>query len=510
LPSTRRRLLGRALAATAAAAGLWLPAPAAQASPLDDPHIGGIGFSGPATGDLAAVYWNPAAVGLIADNEALIGGSGRFSALSLRRDPIDPATGAPGGARSFPEAHGTSTLQPVAWPPQPGAFLAVAASLGNRFTLAVAAYSPFSERVHWRPAADGEQPTRFHALDIDLRNWALVPALAIRVGGGLRIGAAPGFLFSVGRLTFDEDTALAGGAAGVAADCGGAPCGVENPAAAARYDLSTGLSPFDSSLSFTMGGGLHLQRPAWAVGLGYITRPLGGGEVEIPARRTRLQAPSRLAGQPPLCPADAAGPCFFGDVRYRLPDTLTGGFTYYLNPRVDLGLVFRWLNLSQHDAIRIRVSGPATGGLRSHGLPEQVVLFRGFQDTYDLRARAMLRVGERILIGAGLRAETSAVPADALSPAAVDGFKLEPSLAAQVRATSWLLLTAGYAFTFVPAVSTGRSLFDPTTEIACEQAGGDLGTEACKKRQVGQARPTAAGRYSLSTHSVSLFVTARL
>src|SRR5438128_4562303 len=62
----RGRLLpawGRAVAAAAMA--LLAPARSAVAVPLDDPNVGGIGFSGPTTGDPAAVYWNPAALGLM-------------------------------------------------------------------------------------------------------------------------------------------------------------------------------------------------------------------------------------------------------------------------------------------------------------------------------------------------------------------------------------------------------------------------------------------------------------
>jgi hypothetical protein len=54
------------------------------------------------------------------------------------------------------------------------------------------------------------------------------------------------------------------------------------------------------------------------------------------------------------------------------------------------------------------------------------------------------------------------------------------------------------------------SVFDPGAELACQQAGGDLASEPCRKRQAGQARPSSAGRYSLHTHSFSLTVTAQL
>jgi hypothetical protein len=214
------------------------------------------------------------------------------------------------------------------------------------------------------------------------------------------VGAAPVFLFSVGRLIFDEDTAL--GAPG--ADCGGAPCGVENPAAAARYDISSGLDPTDSSFAFAISSGVHVQRPRWDAGISYITRPLRTENgIEIRARHTQVTAPGRAAGRPPLCPEGLGSPCFYGLAQYGMPDMLALGFTYHLDPRLDLGLIVRWLNLSQHQNLDIRVVGPASNGLRAQGLPGQIVLHRAFRDTVDTRVRAIWRVSEHVYVRSSRR-----------------------------------------------------------------------------------------------------------
>src|SRR6185295_2588432 len=148
----------------------------------------------------------------------------------------------PAGPRSFAPVTGHNTHSPISWPPGPGTFVAVGAAIGNRFTLALAIYTPTHERASYPATADGDQPTRYHAVEVDLRNVALVPALAFRIGNDLRIGVAPGFLFSTARLVFDEDTALAS----PARLCSGIPCGTEDPRAAARYDVGSGLGVFDS------------------------------------------------------------------------------------------------------------------------------------------------------------------------------------------------------------------------------------------------------------------------
>jgi long-subunit fatty acid transport protein len=481
----------------------------AAATPLDDPHLGGIAFAGPTATDLSAIYWNPAAVGLIGGHQLMVGGSGRFTGTTVARAAIDPVTGQPGGSRGFPEAHGRGRMHPFSWPLGPGGFLAAGFSLANRFTLALGLYTPFTERTDYTAGGDdgGQPPTRYHAVSTDLQNLALVPALSVRLGGGVRIGAAPGFLFSVGHLVVDEDTALAGGAAG---DCGGTPCGAENPAAAARYDVSSGLGLSDSSVSFTLGFGLHIDRPRWALGIAYLTRPLGTREgVEINGRYT-LVTPAPRAGGAAICTAQTGSDCVSGHAVYDLPDALHAGFDYKLGERWLVGAALRWLNLSLHDAIRVRVVGPADGSLRAQGLEQDLVLHRGLQDVYELRLRGVVRFGGWLKLAGALRAATPSVDGEALSPAFVDGWTFEPALALRARLTGRLQLSAGYAVTLMVPVDVDRSVYDPGAQAACVAAGGDLRTEACRKRATGQARPTAAGRYRTLTHNLGLTFTATL
>lgn len=478
---------------------------------MDDPHIGGIGFSGPTTGDLAAIYWNPAALGLLEGHQATFAATSQFVSTTVARSPIDAATGRPGGGRSFPEAQGGGTSHPFIWPPGPGGFAAVGAPIGKRFSLALAAYAPFVQRTVFHADDAGDAPsTRYHAVATDLRNVALLPALALKVGNDLWLGMASGFLFSTARLAFDEDTALAAGTMGLAADCGGAPCGVENPAAAARYQINSGLGLFESSLSFTIAGGVHWRRGRLSLGLAFASRPLGhgNGNVAIDAGRTQVIRPLRDAAQGPLCPPDQ-GPCVFGEVAYPLPDVITAGASWRATSAWELTGILRWLTFSRHDRVDIRIVGPSPGGLRSAGLPESLALYRGFRDVLDARVRAAYLLRSMLRLGVALRIETTAVPADHLSPAAIDGFKIEPAVMAEGRPARWIRFTAGYAFTFMPGVVSDNSVFDPAAATACEDAGGDLRQPSCRARLDGYARPTAAGDYQQSRHAVSLNATVR-
>jgi long-subunit fatty acid transport protein len=477
----------------------------ASASPIDDPHVGGIGWGGPSESDLTAVFWNPAALGLLQGTQVTATATLHSIRTTVLRTPIDPRTGAPGGDRAFPAAHGRGDLHPVSWPPGPGGFAAVGASIGKRFTLALAAYSPFVQRLSYDPAPGGQEPARYHLVEADLRSIALVPALALRIGDHLHFGVAPGFLFSVAHLVFDEDTALGGGsgASGLAADCGGQPCGAENPAAAARYDIASGVGPFDSSIAFTLATGLHWHRGRFAAGVAYTTRPLGNdaGGVVVRAPHSQVRAPLRTNA------ASACEGCAFGQVDYGLPGFFAAGVAWRVSQTIKLSSTVRYLLSSQHKQIRVRLTLPAPDRPDRPLAPEQVVLHRGFLDTVDVRLRASYQATHRVRVAVMLRAETSAVPATKLSPASVDGGLLEPAVAVEIRIGRQLSLSAGYALTLMPTLASGGSAFDPTAATQCADADGDLNRPACRLRLSGLGRPTADGTYSSTRHSASLGAT---
>jgi hypothetical protein len=304
---------------------------------------------------------------------------------------------------------------------------------------------------------------------------------------------------------FDEDTALAAGSGGL--PCGGEPCRPENPAAAARYDVGSGLGTFDSTLSFTVAAGIHYRHGRFEAGLAVTSRPLGneGGGVEVEASRTTVTAPPRLGEAPPCAP----GSCVFGDIRYALPDIITGGVTWHFSPRMALTGIVRWLTFSQHEDITLRVVGAQTGGLRTNMLPERIVLYRGFHDVVEARVRAERNLGTWLRLGLAIRADNGSVSTAHLSPAAPGGPTVEPAVMAEVLVRSWLRITLGYAFSITPEQTTGASVFNPQAASGCADAQGDLTTVACTERLAGQARPTAAGTYSGTQHLGTVQVTAR-
>lgn len=457
---------------------LCLTATPALAGPLDDGHVGSLGFSGPTTSDVTALYWNPAALGLIQDYQLIVAGSLQIASATVQRSAIDANSGAPGGSSGFPSASGRGVRHPLAWPPGPGGFVGVGASIGRRFAIAVGAYAPFAQRMTFDASATGDQPLRYHLVRVDTQETALVTGLAIHAAESLQLGAAMGFLLSSGHLVFDENTSL----------------GAENSATAARYDLASDgvqrVSPFVS-------GGIHYRRGRLDVGLSYTTAPLGtSGAVHLPIERSQL---ALQQGSVCSSPNDR---CLTGQIEYKLPGYLIGGATWHASPRLSVTGILRWLRYGSHDRLSMRVVGP-TGTALGTTTPDTIALYRGFQDSWDLRARVIYAVSPWLRLSGTMRGETSAVPAANLNAGAIDGLKFEPSLAVELSLWGRVRLEAGYALAWMRP-SSGGETFDPTAAAACAQAAGDLSTPACRQRLAGTARPSAAGRYELVQHTLAV------
>ncbi len=372
----------------------------------------------------------------------------------------------------MPTATAHDVTHPLQWPPGPGAFFAISTDVGgDRFTLGFATYEPYVEQNHFSMNVAGNEPTRYHRIDADLRNLALVPALSIRFGGDFRIGVAPGFLFSTGRLTFAEQTVVHG-----------------RRESGHRRALRPGLGAVDQRRALLgHAGRRHL--------LAAQDRRVRPGLLEPPHRHRRRrhrgrrrQDPGHAAERrrPVTCASGQANRCVFGDIVYRLPDVWIAGVAWHPRPGLEIAAMARWIWFHLQDRIDIRLTSPA---LQAAGLPDHIIFHRGLKDVWDTRVRVAYWIRERLRLGAAMRFETSAVsPAD-VNPAAVDGFKIEPMVMAELRVTRGLSLTAGYGFTYMPDVTAHPSNFHPTAAAACRASGDDLSLQSCMRPPAGAGAP---------------------
>jgi hypothetical protein len=192
-----------------------------------------------------------------------------------------------------------------------------------------------------------------------------------------------------------------------------------------------------------------------------------------------------------------------------LPDVFIGGATWHIAPGLQLDVMARWLWTHLHDRIDVRLVGPT---LEAAGLPQHIVLYRGFHDVVDTRARIAYWWRERLRIGAELRVENGAVDSNAVNAAAVDAFQVEPVILAELRLGRRFWLGAGYGITIMPSVTVTDSVFHPQDATACADAYGNLNAPGmpCQSRNNGTARPTANGTYTNMTQDFGLTFTFRL
>ncbi|MES1165379.1 MAG: hypothetical protein ABUR63_06475 [Verrucomicrobiota bacterium] len=466
-----------------------LPDRLAWAVGLDDPHIGGIGFSGPTTGDLAAVYWNPAAVGLMHGLNLTFAGTSTQTTTTVARAPV-------AGLPSFNDTRASDFSQPFIWPPGPGSFAGVSYDVGgDRFTLAFATYMPFVDRSTYQATPGQALATRYHRVSTDLRNLALVPALSVRFLGDFRLGVAPGVLFSTGRLSFAESTCLS------SAGC------VEDPAADANLDLGSDQGIFSAKVGVTLAAGIYFRRRAWEFGFSFSSRPLGevDGSAVISGDRSGITKPG---GQPLTCQngnPDGRN-CVFADIVYKLPYTISGAVAWHPRPGWETAAIVRVLSFPANDVIDIRLTGTT---LADASVPARISLYRGYGTVVDTRLRLSTWINQHLRAGVTLRFESSALPGRAVSPAAVDGRKVEPAAMIVLQVVRHVWIGAGYAFTYMFPVTANPSDFAPDAAARCTAAGESLTEPACITRRNGLARPTAAGTYHRIGHALSLSMTAQ-
>ena len=508
--SERRARLGRRWRVRAACAGLAaIVALLARRAAVRPPRRwtsrswAGMSFDGPTSANLGAVYWNPAALGLVRGFQLMVAGSGRLSTVDVNRASIDPTTGMPGGTTTVPGGAGARSDLAVAV--RPAQLLRAQHGLRRRslhdrvrdvHALPAADHLPaVAERQRAdalpdagarpaQPAAGAgavdplrplspnqNEPTRYHALALDLRNLALAPALSIRFGNDFRVGFAPGFLFSTGRLIFAEDLGLDGGTL-VPRALHAAPVRRREPGAAARYDVSSGNGLGDAKFSVTLGAGIYYRRKSFELGVAYQSRPLGSDVpgVEVAGQHTTVTLPPRdpMGGGSPLtCPNGQSSRCIFGDVSYRLPDVWIAGATWRLAPGLELSAMVRWLWLHDARPDRHPPVGPDAGH-DGHDIPQHIVLYRGFKDVWDTRVRVSYWWRERVRVGAMLRVETSAV--DTRRRQRRRGRRASrssPSRLIEFRLLRQLWLGGGYGVTFMRAVDVTDSVFKPELATAC-------------------------------------------
>lgn len=458
-------------------------AASAYASPLTDPTAGRAVFTGAVTGNATSIEINPAAVGMgparaeeLKDkpNELYFAAIGTLDRIAIDRRTLDIDTGALG-----PGASVTSYL------PSAGGTIAGIWHTGDddRITLFAQIHSAPGERFIENEAL------RYHTAGGYHRTVSAWLGGSIRFTRRFYFGASVGSRNTYLKLRYARDTALEAArdpGRGVASDCGGAPCGVENPQAEERYEITTAAdvfsdNPFDNTFSVNLGAVLRLGRDTY-IGVGYHV-PAFPIETELTGRADIQRAPrdggERLKGGATVFISQSASIDLA--VRARLPRLL------------DLHVGTRWQDFSRFKYYDVRTYGST---LPPNGIPEWQLRPRGFHDTFALWAGVeQVEHDSPLVLGGRLGIERGALDADRTSPLSISPTSLTADVGLQYRFGTQIVLQATYGLTYFPGVDVTDSAYDPRAQLACSDASFNYDTPACATVRAGYAIPTAAGDY---------------
>lgn len=447
----------------------------AVASPRSDPTTGRAVFTGASLPSPTSITLNPAAIGLdTVARKIYFAVTSTLQQVRIDTKTLDLASGA--------LADGERVRDTQAGP---GGDLALLWHPNDRLTLGVSARLPPPEMQPRDHAA-----LAYHTLGNGQRSYQVNVGVSLRLTGRILVGASVAHENSSLRLRYARDTALERGIAG---DCDGAPCGLENPAARELYDVdvSTPLLA-TTNLRVNVGAVVRVGPDVWLAvayhtppgfdiqssleGSMTVTRaPRDGGEVLRGGATVLVQYPASV---------DA-------ELRARLPEEL------------ELHVGGRWEDLSRMTGYDVRGYGST---FVPNGVPEQMLRARGMHDAFAIWAgveQLDVDVRKPFRFGARLGYETASVDDARLAPLTVAPAAVTLDLGAQARVGSWVVQLS-YGIAYSPTISVPDSEFDARHRLDCEDADYDYTSAGCRETRNGYALPTAAGEYQRIDHALRL------
>lgn len=449
----------------------------ALGSPRTDPTVGRAVFTGATLPNATSIDLNPAALGLGTWNELYFALMGTLDQYEIDPKHLDLDSGALSDGD-----HVSSTLL------SPGGMAAVIWHPTQQVTLALNLRSSPGEKF-----ISGEDELKYHTLGGEHRMWSAAVAGSFKVSPqfliGISVAAQPSFLW----LRYARDTALEAERdpeRGIDSDCGGSPCGIENPAATETYSVYA-QSNLISTSNFALNLGLVGEpwKNVW-IGLAYHAPPGLAPESEVDGTVVVDRAMRDGGGR-----VDGAASVYFSQpasfdlaVRVRLP----AQWELHVASRLEFLSRFQRYDVRPYGSLFDEANVPEWMP-RPRGLRNNVAAWAGIeqieQDTFEPMP---WRVGVR----AGFESES--VDADQTSPTTVAPLSFTADFGAQLRFAINDLpfvvqLTLGAQY--FPPVNVTDSAFDPRARLACADSGHDYSTNACRSVREGYALPTAAGDY---------------
>jgi len=343
----------------------------------------------------------------------------------------------------------------------------------------------------------------YHTMGGRERLWTATLGGAFKLTDELYVGISLASEQRLLHLKYARDTALESGDTSI--DCGGTPCGIENPAAREVYDVNV-KSTFLSQDAVTVNLGLLFALSAlgaprnWDVAVAYHTTP------GVDAVQNTLTGDMTVT----RAPRDGGG-TVKGNATVYVEEPVSVDFELRgrVAEKLDLHAGFRWEDLSRFTAYDVRGYGST---FPANNIPEWTERPRGFHDPFAVWAGVeQVEAGETGLdggwrFGGRIGFETESVDEARTSPITIDPTSYTLDLGAMLRLTPIVALQLTYGLQYYPAVHVTNSAFDPRDRLACIASGYEYATQACESTRQGYAIPTAAGDYDRVEHALRLAV----
>ena len=434
----RLRLLVPCL--TLAAAGL--AAPGARASGLDAPMIG-TGQSSPTSRDASAVYWNPANLGYLSKNEALLGAGLIIGDIRYQRNytgvyqtpdtfqfkaPIDPSV-VDMSKTGLQEEVKTNPVAPIG-----GAFFAFPV-IRNRLVLGAGAYAPAAAALKF--PKDGAQAWQVQEAFIIASN--ITGSAAVRINDFVALGGGVSYVLGFAELSKLQDFAgvrefgdgLANPPIGQANDFGpDAPSEVRELEVLSRpISLKRAIS---HGVTFNIGASIN---PTKKLQLGLVYQHSSNmnykGRFAIDMNDpffTQDLSPQGVQFKP-LVTGDAV-------LRFKLPKRITLGAGYDISPKIRVDGFFSYIFYSEVKAFEVQTTSPDLAQ-PALGIGEtiNVNLARNWRNTIWIEGSARFRPTERLLVSGTLGYQNSASPDSTIDTASPDGNRLIGGVGGVLQAT---------------------------------------------------------------------------
>ncbi len=401
-------------------------------------------FSGPTTGDPAAIYWNPAAMPLMEGTQAII-----FGGLSAIRLEYDRAVPSAYDGSAFPTAD--------VFVAKPAATIGLVTDLGfmKDVRIGLGATIPILDGASWAETFDDKpSSTRYYAIAARQVVFQLSPSVGYRLNRYISFGAG---LDVIGVMLHHEAMVDFGAKINQMActKLGGA-CSLSSPFAREdpKYDARMVLDGMGWGVG-AFAGVLVTPAPWLRLGLGFHS---GAGTLTIPVDMT-VSWPSGvndLVGAiPSLKLPDIEAEA---EVKTGSPWMVMAGISVKPLQNLEVALDLHWIDQSETSTMTADVLRTTSTLVGSQ------VLVKQRDDVFLVGLRGSYRILRPVAAALRVEYENNTRPEQFTSPVSIDFHKISIHAGLAWQATRWLVLTLEYGHYFLLTRQVNTSEFYPRAE----------------------------------------------